>query len=229
MDIFVYGEIICYGEVIGYVVCDILCGSWIDELLVELLKVLLLNMLLLVIKVLELLLLLEGYMFEGYCNVDGSVGIKNLFGIIISVYCVVGVVDYVVKVIECDFLFKYLNVDGVVGLNYLYGCGVVINVLVVVVLICMIYNIVFNFNFGGEVMVIGFGCEKLQLEWLLEGIEDVFVIVVESVSIVCLQDEQYVGFKLMVDDILWVVECYLMKLNQCQCEICLVFELVVGM
>lgn len=161
LDILVNGEIICYGEVIGYVVCVILCGSWIDELMVVLLEVLLLYMLLLVIKVLEFLLLLEGYIFEGYCNVDGSVGIKNLFGIIISVYCVVGVVDYVVKIIECDLLLKYLNVDGVVGLNYLYGCGVVINVLVVVVFICIIYNILLNFNFGGEVMVIGLGCEKL--------------------------------------------------------------------
>lgn len=161
LDILVNGEIICYGEVIGYVVCVILCGSWIDELMVVLLEVLLLYMLLLVIKVLEFLLLLEGYIFEGYCNVDGSVGIKNLFGIIISVYCVVGVVDYVVKIIECDLLLKYLNVDGVVGLNYLYGCGVVINVLVVVVFICIIYNILLNFNFGGDVMVIGLGCEKL--------------------------------------------------------------------
>lgn len=161
LDILVNGEIICYGEVIGYVVCVILCGSWIDELMFVLLEVLLLYMLLLVIKVLEFLLLLEGYIFEGYCNVDGSVGIKNLFGIIISVYCVVGVVDYVVKIIECDLLLKYLNVDGVVGLNYLYGCGVVINVLVVVVFICIIYNILLNFNFGGEVMVIGLGCEKL--------------------------------------------------------------------
>lgn len=172
-DILVNGEIICYGEVIGYVVCVILCGSWIDELMVVLLEVLLLYMLLLVIKVLEFLLLLEGYIFEGYCNVDGSVGIKNLFGIIISVYCVVGVVDYVVKIIECDLLLKYLNVDGVVGLNYLYGCGVVINVLVVVVFICIIYNILLNFNFGGEVMVIGLGCEKLQFECLLIGMDDV--------------------------------------------------------
>jgi galactarate dehydratase len=44
-----------------------------------------------------------------------------------SVHCVAGVVDYVVKIIERDLLPKYPNVDGVVGLNHLYGCGVAIN------------------------------------------------------------------------------------------------------
>lgn len=161
LDISVNGEIIRYGEVIGYVVRVILRGSWIDELMVVLSEASSLYTLLLVIKVSEFLSSLEGYIFEGYRNVDGSVGIKNLFGIIISVYCVVGVVDYVVKIIERDLLSKYSNVDGVVGLNYLYGCGVAINVSAVVVFIRIIYNISLNFNFGGEVMVIGLGCEKL--------------------------------------------------------------------
>ncbi len=88
-------------------------------------------------------------------------------------HCVAGVVDYVVKIIERDLLPNYPNVDGVVGLNHLYGCGVAINAPAAVVPIRTIHNIALNPNFGGEVMVIGLGCEKLQPERLLQGTEDV--------------------------------------------------------
>lgn len=90
-------------------------------------------------------------------------------------HCVAGVVDYVVKIIERDLLPNYPNVDGVVGLNHLYGCGVAINAPAAVVPIRTIHNIALNPNFGGEVMVIGLGCEKLQPERLLQGTEDVKV------------------------------------------------------
>ena len=123
VDIPVHGEIIRYGEVIGYAVRDILRGSWIDESMVELPTAPPLNTLPLATKVPEPLPPLEGYTFEGYRNADGSVGTKNLLGITTSVHCVAGVVDYVVKIIERDLLPKYPNVDGVVGLNHLYGCG----------------------------------------------------------------------------------------------------------
>ncbi|WP_176193501.1 UxaA family hydrolase, partial [Salmonella enterica] len=228
-DIPAHGEIIRYGEVIGYAVRDIPRGSWIDESLVELPKAPPLNTLPLATKVPEPLPPLEGYTFEGYRNADGSVGTKNLLGITTSVHCVAGVVDYVVKVIERDLLPKYPNVDGVVGLNHLYGCGVAINAPAAVVPIRTIHNIALNPNFGGEVMVIGLGCEKLQPERLLEGTEDVPAIAVENASIVRLQDEQHVGFKSMVDDILRVAERHLTKLNQRQRETCPASELVVGM
>ncbi|EDV7054730.1 galactarate dehydratase [Salmonella enterica subsp. enterica] len=228
-DIPAHGEIIRYGEVIGYAVRDIPRGSWIDESLVELPKAPPLNTLPLATKVPEPLPPLEGYTLEGYRNADGSVGTKNLLGITTSVHCVAGVVDYVVKVIERDLLPKYPNIDGVVGLNHLYGCGVAINAPAAVVPIRTIHNIALNPNFGGEVMVIGLGCEKLQPERLLEGTEDVPAIAVESASIVRLQDEQHVGFKSMVDDILRVAERHLTKLNQRQRETCPASELVVGM
>ncbi|MCJ8704416.1 UxaA family hydrolase, partial [Escherichia coli] len=172
---------------------------------------------------------LEGYTFEGYRNADGSVGTKNLLGITTSVHCVAGVVDYVVKIIERDLLPKYPNVDGVVGLNHLYGCGVAINAPAAVVPIRTIHNISLNPNFGGEVMVIGLGCEKLQPERLLVGTDDVQAIPVESASIVSLQDEKHVGFQSMVEDILQVAERHLQKLNQRQRETCPASELVVGM
>ncbi len=94
------------------------------------------------------------------------------------------------KIIERDLLPKYPNVDGVVGLNHLYGCGVAINAPAAVVPIRTIHNIALNPNFGGEVMVIGLGCEKLQPERLLQGTEDVKAIPADEASIVRLQDER---------------------------------------
>ncbi|UYU32407.1 galactarate dehydratase [Siccibacter colletis] len=224
-----HGEIVRYGEVIGYAVREIPRGSWIEESLVELPKAPPLNTLPLATRVPEPLPPLEGYTFEGYRNADGSVGTKNLLGITTSVHCVAGVVDYVIKLIERDLLPRYPNVDGVVGLNHLYGCGVAINAPAAVIPIRTIHNIALNPNFGGEVMVIGLGCEKLQPERLLQGTEDVQAIAVDDASIVRLQDEQHVGFRSMVDDILRVAERHLAKLNQRQRETCPASELVVGM
>ncbi|HHS9741591.1 TPA: galactarate dehydratase [Raoultella ornithinolytica] len=229
IDIPVGGEIIRYGEVIGYAVRDIPQGSWIEESLVELPKAPPLNTLPLANKVPEPLPALTGYTFEGYRNADGSVGTRNLLGITTSVHCVAGVVDYVVKIIERDLLPKYPNVDGVVGLNHLYGCGVAINAPAAVIPIRTIHNLALNPNFGGEVMVVGLGCEKLQPERLLQGTEDVQPIAVDSASVIRLQDEQHVGFQSMVDNILQVAERHLTKLNARQRETCPASELVVGM
>ncbi|EMX8932662.1 galactarate dehydratase [Enterobacter asburiae] len=228
VDIPANSEIVRYGEVIGYAVRSIPQGSWVEESLVALPEAPPLNTLPLATRVPEPLPPLEGYTFEGYRNADGSVGTKNLLGITTSVHCVAGVVDYVVKIIERDLLPKYPNVDGVVGLNHLYGCGVAINAPAAVVPIRTIHNIALNPNFGGEVMVIGLGCEKLQPERLLQGTEDVKAIPADEASIVRLQDERHVGFRSMVDDILQVAERHLDKLNKRQRETCPASDLVVG-
>jgi galactarate dehydratase len=110
---------------------------------------------------------LEGYTFLGYRNPDGSVGTKNVLGITTSVQCVAGFTQFVVKKIKQEILPKYPNVDDVVALNHTYGCGVAINVPAAVIPIRTIQNISTNPNFGGEVLIIGLGCEKLRPESLL--------------------------------------------------------------
>ncbi|NUU68019.1 galactarate dehydratase [Enterobacteriaceae bacterium BIT-l23] len=223
------GAIVRYGEIIGYALRAIPQGSWIDESLVALPEAPPLESLPLANRVPEPLPPLDGYTFEGYRNADGSVGTKNLLGITTSVQCVSGVVDYVVKIIERDLLPEYPNVDGVVGLNHLYGCGVAINAPAAVIPIRTIHNLALNPNFGGEVMVVGLGCEKLQPERLLQGTEDVTPIAVDAASVVRLQDEHHQGFRSMVDDILAVARRHLEKLNQRTRETCPASELVVGM
>lgn len=222
------GAIVRYGEVIGYALRPIAAGSWIDESLVRLPDAPPLAQLPLATQVPPTLPPLEGYTFEGYRNADGSVGTRNLLGITTSVHCVAGVVDHVVKIIERDLLPRYPNVDGVVALNHLYGCGVAINAPAAVVPIRTVHNLALNPNFGGEVMVVGLGCEKLQPEKLLLGTPDVQAISLEENDIVRLQDERHVGFGSMVDDILQVAERHLKKLNQRQRETCPAAELVVG-
>lgn len=221
--------IIRYGEIIGYAVKEIKLGSWIDESLVTLPDAPALETLPLATKIPEALPPLEGYTFEGYRNADGSVGTKNLLGITTSVQCVAGVVDYVVKLIERDLLPKYPNVDGVVGLNHLYGCGVAINAPAAVIPIRTIHNLALNANFGGEVMVVGLGCEKLQPERLLEGTPDTGTIIMTDSPIIRLQDEQHIGFGAMVAEILSVAEKHLQRLNMRKRETCPASELIVGM
>ncbi|MCV9878520.1 galactarate dehydratase [Brenneria izbisi] len=229
VDITIGAAIIRYGEVIGYALRDIPRGSWIDESLVALPQAPKLGDLPLATNVPAPLPPLEGYTFAGYRNTDGSVGTKNLLGITTSVHCVAGVVDYVVRIIERDLLPRYPNVDGVVALNHLYGCGVAINAPAAVVPIRTLHNLALNPNFGGEILVVGLGCEKLQPERLLEGTPDVQAISLDDSSIVRLQDEHHVGFKSMVDDILTMADKHLRKLNERQREICPASELVVGM
>lgn len=220
--------IVRYGEIIGYAVRNILRGGWIDESLVTLPEAPTLASLPLATAVPAELPPLEGYTFEGYRNQDGSVGTKNLLAISTSVHCVAGVVEYVVKRIERDLLPKYANVDGVVGLNHLYGCGVAINAPAAVIPIRSLHNLALNPNFGGEVMVLGLGCEKLQPERLLEGTPDVQPIDIGSVSITRLQDEKHVGFQAMVEEIMRTAESHLIRLNQRQRQTCPVADLVVG-
>lgn len=221
--------ILRYGEIIGYAVQDIAQGCWVEESLVALPEAPPLASLPLANQVPPPLPPLEGYTFEGYRNADGSVGTRNLLGITTSVHCVAGVVDHVVRIIERELLPRYPNVDGVVALNHLYGCGVAINAPAAVVPIRTVHNLALNANFGGEIMVVSLGCEKLQPERLLAPGGGLEAINVGDDDIIRLQDEQFVGFEAMVRSILQVAERHLQRLNQRQRETCPASELIVGM
>ena len=104
---------------------------------------------------------LEGYTFEGYRNADGSVGTRNILAISTSVQCVAGTVEFALDQIRKELLPGYPNVDDVVAITHAYGCGVAINAPGAAVPIRTL-QIARNPNFGGEVMIVGLGCEKLQ-------------------------------------------------------------------
>src|SRR3974390_535626 len=186
-----------YGEIIGFADRPLSLGSCIDEFSVRLPDPPALDSLPLATRVSKPLPPLDGYTFDGYRNPDGSVGTRNILGISTSVQCVAGVVDHVVRLVKERLLPQYPNVDGVVGLNHLYGCGVAINAPASVVPIRALQNLAQNPNFGGEIMVVSLGCEKLQPERLLPvGVADANA---DDPLIMRLQDERFEGFQAMID------------------------------
>jgi galactarate dehydratase len=214
--------IIRYGEIIGYAIRPIRKGSWIDEMCVKLPTPPALDELPIATDVPEKLPALEGYTFEGFRNEDGTVGTKNILGISTSVQCVAGVLNYAVKRIKETLLPKYPNVDDVVALNHNYGCGVAINAPEAAIPIRTLQNLTTHPNFGGEVMIVGLGCEKLLPEkMLLEKEPD---LISKTIS---LQDHQ--GFSEMVGVILRMAEERLIKLNRRQRVTCPVSDLVIGL
>jgi galactarate dehydratase len=222
--------VVRYGVPIGYAKVAIAAGSWIHERLLDMPEA----------RVLQGLPMatvkpapqgpLEGYTFEGYRNADGSVGTRNLLAITTTVQCVAGVVEVAVERIRKELLPKYPNVDDVVGLEHTYGCGVAIDAPEAPIPIRTLRNISLNPNFGGEVMVVSLGCEKLQPDRLLPagsfpireaGKE-------EALDVICLQDAEHVGFMSMIDDIVNRAKPHLERLNARRRETVPASELVVG-
>src|SRR5215813_13234876 len=172
-DIAEGAPLIRYGEVIGYALSPIRAGEWVDEARIRMPDAPSLDTIEIATAVPAPLPPLEGYTFEGYRNPDGSVGTKNILGISTSVQCVAGTMDYAVKRIRAELLPKYPNVDDVVALTHAYGCGVAITAPEAVVPIRTLQNLTLNPNFGGEILVVGLGCEKLAPERLVpEGLSD---------------------------------------------------------
>ncbi|MFT4242100.1 MAG: galactarate dehydratase [Acidovorax sp.] len=172
---------------------------------------------------------LQGYTFEGYRNADGSVGTRNILAITTTVQCVAGVLDFAVRRIKAELLPRYPHVDDVVGLEHTYGCGVAIDAVGAEIPQRTLRNISRNPNFGGEVMVVSLGCEKLQPERLLP--PGTFPIVDErapQLDVVCLQDEAHVGFMSMIDSIMERAKAHLERLNRRRRETVPASALVVG-
>ncbi|MFP7170202.1 galactarate dehydratase [Terribacillus halophilus] len=210
--------IIRYGEVIGHATTDIAAGSWVQERHLLMPTPPPLDDLSLSPEPTAPMEPLEGYTFEGFRNPDGSVGTKNILGIITSVQCVVGVMDHAVKKLKQEILPNYPNVDDIIGLHHTYGCGVAIQAPEAVIPIRTVQNLARHPNFGGETLVIGLGCEKLIPSRVNPSGDDS--------DIIMLQDQQ--GFHAMVNKIIEKAEVKLAKLNSRKRETCPVSELVIG-
>jgi galactarate dehydratase len=224
VDIAEGDAVIRYGEIIGYAARPLSRGSWVSESAVTLPAPPDLNGLSIATRVPPAQPSLEGYTFQGYRNPDGSAGTRNILAISTSVQCVAGVVDYVVPIIKERLLPKYPNVDDVVGLNHAYGCGYAADAPAAAVPIRTLQNLARNPNFGGEVLIVGLGCEKLQPEQLVPGM----AAAAAARHIVRLQDERLFGFGAMVDAILNRADEKLAALDRRRREPCPASDLVVG-
>ncbi len=172
---------------------------------------------------------LEGFTFEGYVNPDGSVGTRNLLAITTTVQCVAGVVDIAAERIGRELLPLYPEVDGVVALEHTYGCGVAIDAPGAQIPIRTLRHIALNPNFGGEVMVVSLGSEKLQPDRLLPaGSIPIAAGAQQALHTVCLQDAHHVGFASMVEDIVQSARPHLERLNARRRQTVPASELVVG-
>ena len=227
-----------YNVPIGYALKHIAAGSWLHERLLRMPAARGLDGLPIATVRPEPQLALEGYTFDGFRNLDGSVGTRNILAITQTVQCVAGVTGFAVQRIKAELLPRFPNVDDVVALEHSYGCGVAIDAPGAEIPIRTLRNISLNPNFGGEVMVVSLGCEKLQPERLLP--PGTFAIIDERnvaavgtsaeapLDVVCLQDDAHVGFMSMVGSIMRQAEEHLERLNARQRETVPASELVVG-
>ncbi|TXS90242.1 galactarate dehydratase [Parahaliea maris] len=227
-DIAAGEAVIRYGQVIGYALRDISRGAWVTEQQLRMPDAPALDKVPGAATAGAGLEPLEGYTFQGYRNDDGSVGTRNLLGVSTTVQCVAGVLEHCVKLARETLLPKYPNVDDIVPLIHSYGCGVAINAPDAVVPIRTLYNLSRNPNLGGQALVIGLGCEKLQPGQLFPDNDAMTANQSEAEWLYRLQSSEN-GFSGMVEHIMGLLERRLEKLNQRRRETCPASDLVVGM
>ena len=232
VDLTADAPVLRYGIPIGYPLKAIPAGSWVHERLLQMPDARELDNLPIATVKPTPQPPLEGYTFEGFRNANGSVGTRNILAITQTVQCVAGVTDFAVRRIKAELLPRFPNVDDVVALEHGYGCGVAIDAPGAEIPIRTLRNISLNPNFGGEVMVVSLGCEKLQPERLLP--PGSFAIIDErqpegaSLDVVCLQDDAHVGFMSMVESIMRQATEHLTRLNARRRTTVPASELVVG-
>ncbi len=236
--------VIRYDVVIAYAAKALPRGSWINEHVTRMPEPPTLEGLPMATAERKEMPPLEGFTFEGFRNLDGSVGTRNILSITTTVQCVSGVVEHAVARIKAELLPRFPNVDDVVGLEHTYGCGVAIDAPDAVVPIRTVRNISLNPNFGGEVMMVSLGCEKLQPERLMpEGTiplvrlpkPDASTPAVgtadttpENGDVVVLQAPENIGFGAMIASIMRTAEKHLERLNRRERVTCPAADLVVG-
>ncbi len=238
VDIEADAPVLRYGIPIGHALNAIAAGSWVHERLLKMPDARGLDGLPISTVKPPPLPALDGHTFEGFRNADGTVGTRNILAITTTVQCVAGVLDFAVQRIKAELLPKFANVDDVIGLEHTYGCGVAIDAPGAEIPIRTLRHISLNPNFGGEVMVVSLGCEKLQPERLMppgtfeivdeRNVADVGASEEAKLDVVCLQDEAHVGFMSMIESIMRQAEEHLERLNARRRETVPASELVVG-
>jgi galactarate dehydratase len=218
--------IVRYGTTIGYANRTIAAGSWVHEGLVTPPEAPLLAECPLATATPKPQPALEGYTFEGYRNRDGSAGTKNILGITTTVQCVAATVGYAVRRIKEEVLPRYPHVDDVVAITHHYGCGVAIDAPGAEIPIRTLRNLSLHPNFGGELLVVSLGCEKLPPARLMP--KGALAVLDAEPSVTALQDA-HEGFGEMVATIMSLAERKLERLERRRRVPCEAADLVVGL
>lgn len=206
-DIPTGSPVIRYGVILGYAMNPIKKGDWINEFMLELPTPPSVDDMEYGKNIVTDLPNPPVTTFEGYENPDGGyAGTRNILGISTTVQCVTGVLNVAVKKMKEELLPKYPNVDDIVPINHAYGCGVAINAPEAKVPIRALRNLAKHPNFGGQLMVVGLGCEKFTVEMLLDEAD------ITPENVIILQEKK--GFDAMIDALMEMADRKLAILNQ---------------
>lgn len=206
-DIPAGSPVIRYGVILGYAMNPIKKGDWINEFMLELPTPPSVDDMEYGKNIVTDLPNPPVTTFEGYENPDGGyAGTRNILGISTTVQCVTGVLNVAVKKMKEELLPKYPNVDDIVPINHAYGCGVAINAPEAKVPIRALRNLAKHPNFGGQLMVVGLGCEKFTVEMLLDEAD------ITPENVIILQEKK--GFDAMIDALMEMADRKLAILNQ---------------
>lgn len=216
-------EVIRYGVALGHARQDIPAGSWVNEHMLDLPQSPALDDMPYGTNLVppEELPDPPRRTWMGYRNASGPAGVRNLLGIVTTVQCVAGVMKVAVERIRRELLPRYPNVDGVVAVTHPYGCGVAIDAPMAYLPIRAIRNVIRHPSFGGEIMVVGLGCEKLTYDRLLAPGE------ITPENVLTLQD--WAGYDAMMEAILKMADTKLQRLNRRKREELPLSDLLIGM
>lgn len=105
--------------------------------------------------------------FDGYRRADGQVGTRNYIGVLTSVNCSGSVARFICEEAgKSGLLDAYPNVDGLVPIIHGSGCGMAGSGPGYDILLRTLAGYARNPNFGG-ILLVGLGCEVLQLSTLV--------------------------------------------------------------
>lgn len=215
-------EIIRYGVILGYAINAISQGDWINEHMLELPTPPDVDHMEFAINLVTDLPDPPVDTWDGFKNPwGGPAGTRNILGISTTVQCVTGVLNVAVARMRMELLPKYPNVDEIVPLNHAYGCGVAINAPEAKVPIRALRNLSKHPNFGGQLMVVGLGCEKFTVDMLCEEAD------ITPENVIILQEKK--GFHEMIQALMEMAERKLKILNERKRETLPLSELLIGM
>ena len=216
------GRIVRYGVVLGYAIDPIKKGQWINETMLKLPTPPSVDEMTFATNLVTDLPDPPVVTWEGYVNPNGGYGgTRNILGISTTVQCVTGVLNVAVERMKRELLPKYPNVDDIVPINHAYGCGVAIGAPEAKVPIRALRNLAKHPNFGGELMVVGLGCEKFTVEMLLDEAD------ISPENVIILQEKK--GFDDMISSLMEMAEKKLAKLNRRTRQTLPLSDLLIGM
>jgi altronate hydrolase len=105
--------------------------------------------------------------FEGIVRSDGRIATRNYLGIISTVNCSASVSRFIADSFRGDALAEFPQVDGIVPICHGVGCGCSGNNEGFELLLNTLAGYIRHPNFAG-VLVVGLGCEVMQIETLLQ-------------------------------------------------------------